>query len=58
MEDVDDKIALILAKVKESLKQLLTTRKIVGKYAITVEVNMSQGTPGDIYILKNSRERL
>lgn len=54
----DQKIDAALAVVRENLKQFLTCNKTVGKYAITIEVNVSQGALCGIYIVKNSREKV
>jgi len=40
------------------LKQFLTCKKTVEKYAVTVEVNVSQGTVADVKITRQMIERI
>ncbi|MFZ2809469.1 MAG: hypothetical protein WAZ60_24050 [Desulfosalsimonadaceae bacterium] len=58
MATPDEKIEAAVTELRENLKKLFTSKKAMGKYTIAVEVNVSQGTPGDIYITRNSREKL
>ena len=53
----DDKIAPVLSAVREKI-DLLTNEKKTYKCEIVVEINISQGTIGDIYMRSSVREKI
>lgn len=57
MEKRDKKIASVMAAAEEQIKHL-TESKLSGRYELTIELNMVSGGIADVFLHKNSRERI
>jgi len=56
-QERDIRIEKIVDEVRGKIKHL-TLLKISGKYELTVEINVTQGAIGNVYVRNNAREKL
>lgn len=57
MPSNDDKLDDILFAIRKKINSLISDRK-TGKYMLTIEVNLSQGGIGDVFLTSTDKERV
>jgi len=57
MPENDDKLDDILLAMRGKINSLISDRK-TGKHMLTIEINLSQGGIGDVFLISNTKERI
>ena len=57
MPSNDDKLDDILFAIRKKINSLISDRK-TGKYILIIEVNLSQGGIGDVFLTSTDKERV
>ena len=57
MPSNDDKLDDILFAIRKKMNSLISDRK-TGKYILIIEVNLSQGGIGDVFLTSTDKERV
>ena len=53
----DDKLNNILSAIRKKINSLISEKR-TGKYNILLEIDMSQGGAGDVFLISNTKERI
>lgn len=53
----DDKLNNILSAIRKKINSLISEKR-TGKYNILLEIDMSQGGVGDVFLISNTKERI
>ena len=53
----DDKLNNILSAIRKKIHSLISEKR-TGKYNILLEIDMSQGGVGDVFLISNTKERI
>lgn len=56
--EADEKILAIVEMVKNHLKKLLHSDKTTCHHEIAIEINVSQGAVGDVYLKTQTRGKI
>lgn len=57
MPENDDKLDDILLAMRGKINSLISDRK-TGKHMLTIEINLSQGGIGDVFLISSTKERI
>ena len=57
MPENDDKLDDILLAMRGKINSLISDRE-TGKHMLTIEINLSQGGIGDVFLISSTKERI